>query len=93
MSSLETQISLNTTIFAFCLKCKTLKKTRNFAFCLRCKILTAKGIKMHPKKTKNSRGRIGAAHFVVAFLKSHPKPEAGPYDIRTIVFEQGNLEV
>ena len=45
------------------------------------------------EKTKNSRGRIGAAHFVVAFLKSHPKPEAGPYDIRTIVFEQGNLEV
>ena len=42
--------------------------------------------KMPPKK--NNRGRVGAAHFVVAFLKSYPKPKAGPYDIRTIVFER-----
>ena len=41
---------------------------------------------MPPKK--NNRGRVGAAHFVVAFLKSYPKPKAGPYDIRTIVFER-----
>ena len=59
------------------------QKTMNFAFCLECKILTGKNASQ-----KNNRGRVGAAHFVVAFLKSYPKPKAGPYDIRTIVFER-----
>lgn len=81
--SLEMQNSQKTRKFAFCLKSKTLKKQWILRFAWNGKFLPEK---MPPKK--NNRGRVGAAHFVVAFLKSYPKPKAGPYDIRTIVFER-----